>query len=155
MVDFKKVLEAAKTSIVAAVVWGIFSELFHSYLVGLPVYIFYLPYLLIFGYAGYKSTKEMKLDLLSAGVAGSLAAILSMFIFWVPFFVYSYVFPTPSLLEQFNELSSYVGSGGGIVMSVVVSVLLAVLFAGPLATITGVINFIVGLAGGLLGQKLK
>jgi len=114
--------------------------------------VFYIVDLALYMYAGYRATKIFGQDILTAGMAGALAA-LSVGIFYgiilIPIFVFilnsGMVTLPETLLDRFGgELGA-----GAVVIS------LALLCEAVVIATSIVVNFITGAVGGFIGQRFK
>jgi len=114
--------------------------------------VFYIVDLALYMYAGYRATKIFGQDILTAGMAGALAA-LSVGIFYgiilIPIFVFilnsGMVTLPETLLDRFGgELGA-----GAVVIS------LALLCEAVVIVTSIVVNFITGAVGGFIGQRFK
>lgn len=151
--DLKKSFEAGKLSI--RVVVALFILLPILIVIQLPdiaAYYFLVLFpinAILFGYAGYLAVKNMKLDLIHAGLAGAISAIVSGTII----FILSAVFLLLMTVLGISEGNAPMSNTTFYFSSAIFGIGLGLCLYGPiLLVISGIINFIIGVLGGFIAQ---
>lgn len=138
MVDFKKAFEAAKLPLFLIILLDFVLALLAAlYDIHFPFLSFFVN-VLLFAWAGYKATKELKQDLITAGLSGSITAL----IFGIVAVLY-YTFIINTIYT-----GSLFGDFGALVRGPYVVAIIQI-------PISIVVNFFIALVGGLIGQKMK
>ena len=151
MVTLKNAFQAAKRSILLVVIFGLLFLLLTAFLpdfaivAALSIPINFFLYL----YAGYTATRKMKQSVMTGGAAGALASLVSgiLLLLLQIIFLFAGLTPVTDMLGVENTSILEVGLTTATLGIVVAGGITALVFSIA-------VNFIVGLMGGYMGQKM-
>ena len=146
---FKKAFEAAKLSIVLAIILGTLVELIDYFVPSLDsLSTFSVPiiYFVIFAYAGYNATKKLKQGLITAGLAGAIAAAITYIALIIILDIIFLAIRFPPAVEDFEWWRAEFGDKH--MEAFILSSFVLFVFR-----VVG--DFVVGLIGGFIGQRYK
>ncbi|MFH1394456.1 MAG: hypothetical protein ABII71_03705 [Candidatus Micrarchaeota archaeon] len=156
-INFKTAWEGAKISAVVVCLGIIFFYVNTNYIksglvAAIPDFLVDFAYLALFMFAGFKTAKELGGNLRTAGAAGALAAIASTVFhtILIGLGMLMAAQDNPGLISP--ELAE---AAGGQANVGIFAALVYLLVMGLFLALSAAVNFIAGMAGGFIGERLR